>query len=172
MIASQPLRVEHLRIPQESEASPRTATRTARHSWLAPGSLRQPHRPAHDPILEVIVGDLLLARSDLAAHRDARRVHGIGIARHQGVPPVEIMPISHQAVSAGGREPDDPVDVTGGQLDAVVHLTSPVAIVSTLTALRIEQLATDISEEGPARIIRVLELDQAAAATAVTEALP
>src|SRR5262245_51679980 len=67
------------------------------------GPFRQPHRPAHDAILEVLVGHLVLAGPDLAAHRHTGRMHGVRVARDQRMPPIEIMAIGHQAIATGWR---------------------------------------------------------------------
>src|SRR3954469_9222990 len=53
-----------------------------------------------------------------------------------------------------------------------MHLAGPVWVVPATAALRIQQLTADVGKERPARVIGVLELDQAAAAAAVAEALP
>src|SRR5215470_3061465 len=77
------------------------------------GPFGQPHRPAHDAILEVVVGHLVLAGPHLAAHRHAGRMHRVGVARDQRMPPIEIMSIGHQAIATGWRQPDNSVDVAG-----------------------------------------------------------
>src|SRR3954464_6335749 len=65
------------------------------------GTFGQSHWPAHDVILELVVGDLVLAGPNLAAHRHAGCMHRVGIARNQRMPPIEIMAIGHQAIAAG-----------------------------------------------------------------------
>src|SRR5882672_4905283 len=87
------------------------------NSALALGALGpfgQLHRPAYDAVLEILVGDLVLAGPDLAAHRHAGRMHRVGVARDQRMPPIEIMPIGHQAIAAGRRQPDYSIDVARG----------------------------------------------------------
>src|SRR6267154_1494005 len=47
---------------------------------LAPRRFGDSQGPVHDPVLELIVGHVLLARLDPSAHRDPGRVDGFGIA--------------------------------------------------------------------------------------------
>src|SRR5436309_3265908 len=47
---------------------------------LQPGPLRQQHRPLHDVLLELIVGDVVLGALDPAAHRDTGFMHGLATA--------------------------------------------------------------------------------------------
>src|SRR5262249_52775919 len=89
----------------------------------------QPHWPTHDAILEVFVGNLVLSSTNLAAHGHAGRMHGVGVARDQWMPPIEVVSVGHQAIAAGRRQPDDPVDIAGRQPDAVVHFAGSVRVV-------------------------------------------
>ena len=88
------------------------------------------------------------------------------------MPPVQIAPFGEQTIGTGRRQPDDAPDVARGEPDAVLHLRGTIGIVATAAACPIEQPAADIREIGPARIVGILELDQAAAAAAVAQALP
>src|SRR5712692_6275247 len=63
--------------------------------------LRHPHRPAHDPVLELLVLDLVLAGADPTAHGNPGGVHGLGIAGDQRMPPVKVAAVGQQAVGAG-----------------------------------------------------------------------
>src|SRR5262249_18817342 len=110
------------------------------YSTLAPPRLRQPRRPAHDAILEIVVLNLFLAGADLAAHRDAGGVHRVGVSGNERVPPIKVMPVGQQAVGAGRRQPDDPIDVARSQAHAVVHLLGPVRIVLAAAGVTVEEL--------------------------------
>ena len=76
-----------------------------------------------------------------------------------------------QAVGAGRRQPVEFREVVGGQAHAVMHPRGPICVVAAAAACAVEQAATDIGEVDGA-VVLVLELDQAAAAAAVTQALP
>ena len=128
-------------------------------------------RPADDAILEVFVFDFVFASADAAAHRNARLVHGLRIAGNQRMPPVQIAPFGEQTIGTGGRQPNNAPDIARGEPDAVLHLRGTIGIVATAAACPIEQSAANIREIGPARIVGILELDQAAAAAAVAQAL-
>src|ERR1017187_3089578 len=62
-------------------------------------------RPTDDVLLELGVRHVLLARAHAPAHRDAGRVHRLGVAGDQRVAPVEFAPPGQQAIAAGRREP-------------------------------------------------------------------
>src|ERR1700704_5191341 len=72
------------RVPQDVARTRQERTRWKSALALGPlgalGTFGQPHRPAHDAVFEILVGDLVLAGPDLAAHRNAGRMHGVGIA--------------------------------------------------------------------------------------------
>src|SRR6516165_11165841 len=88
------------------------------------------------------------------------------------MPPVEIVAVRKAAVCAGGRKPDDPIDVPGGQPDAVLHLRRTILIAAATASIAVEQPATHIGKIRARGIIGALELDQAAAPAAVAEAFP
>src|SRR5262249_10479543 len=138
----------------------------------SPGSLRHARRPAYDAILQLFVSDFVLAGTDAAAHRNPGLVHRFRIAGNQRMPPVKIAPFGEQAIRAGRRQPDNAPDIARGEPDAVLHLRGTIGIIATAAACPIEQPAANTREIGPAWIVGILELDQAAAAAAVAEALP
>src|SRR5262249_48388709 len=70
--------------------------------FLARG-LRNSERPAHDPVFQVLVRNIILAGADLAANRDAGVVDAVGIARDERVPPIEVAAIGQQTVAASRR---------------------------------------------------------------------
>src|SRR6266446_7168649 len=78
-----------------------------------PCGLRHARRPAHDAALEIVVRDLVLARADAPAHRDSRLVHGLGVARNEWVPPVEVASLGQKAIGAARRQPYDSVYISG-----------------------------------------------------------
>ena len=53
-----------------------------------------------------------------------------------------------------------------------MHFRGPVAVVSAAAGLAVQEPAADLGEVGPVAIVGVLELDQAALAASVTDALP
>src|SRR5207302_1017636 len=57
---------------------------------LPPRPLRHPHRPLHDAVLQLGVRHLILACADAPAHGNPGRVHGVGIAGEERVPPVGV----------------------------------------------------------------------------------
>src|SRR6516162_2011592 len=79
-----------------------------------PRGLRHARRPAHDAALEIVVRDLVLARADASAHRYPRLVHGLGVARNEWVPPVEVASLGQKAIGAAWRQPHDSVYISGG----------------------------------------------------------
>jgi len=71
-------------------------------------------RGAHHAVLEIGVRDLILARADAPAHRDPGLMHGLGVARNERVPPVEIASVGQKAIGATRRQPYDSVYISGG----------------------------------------------------------
>src|ERR1700722_11062685 len=53
-----------------------------------------------------------------------------------------------------------------------MHFRGPVAVVSAAAGLAVEEPAADLGEIGAGAVVGVLELDQAALAASVTDALP
>src|SRR5215470_11108482 len=92
----------------------RAADSSARGLLLLPRRLRHAQRPAYDAILKVGVGHLIFARADAPAHRNPRLVHGLGIARNEWMPPVEVASLGQKAIRATGRQPYDSLDISGG----------------------------------------------------------
>jgi len=133
---------------------------------LAPAS-----RPIDDAVFERFVGHVVFGIAHASAHRDARLVHGVGIARDERMPPVKVLALVELAVGAGGRQPFDLVHHLGGEPHAIVDLFAPMSVIAAAAALAIEQPAADVGEIGRRRVL-VLELDEAAAAAAVAQAFP
>src|ERR1700722_1697475 len=72
-------------------ASRRDATRALAPSGPPLRTRGQTQRPGHDMVLVVFVlAELILGDADPPPHRHAGRVNGVRVARHQGVPPVEV----------------------------------------------------------------------------------
>src|SRR4029079_19545745 len=128
-------------------------------------------RPAHHVLLKVVLRHLILGELDAPAHRDAGGVHGVRIARHQRMPPVEVAPLRQEPVGAGRRQPGNLPDIARRELDAVRDLLTPARIIAAAAGLRVEQPAADVGEHGVAGV-DVLELVEAAAPAAVAQALP
>src|SRR5215470_1989188 len=95
-----------------------------------PRGLRHARRPAHDAALEIVVRDLVLARADAPAHRDPGLVHGLGVARNEWVPPVEVASLGQKAIGATRRQPHDSFYISGGYPNAILHLRGSVGIVA------------------------------------------
>src|SRR5258706_13780766 len=76
-----------------------------------PSPLRQGRRPLHDMIFEIGVRDLVLRSLHPAAPRNAGLMNRIGIARNQGMPPVEIPALGHELVAPARRQPVCGADV-------------------------------------------------------------
>src|SRR5215813_1175474 len=104
------------RLPRHAQAAARqrAAGSSARGLLLLLRRLRHAQRPAYDVILKIGVGDLILAGADAPAHRNPRLVHGLGIARNEWVPPVEVASLGQKAIGATGRQPYDSLDISGG----------------------------------------------------------
>src|SRR5262249_41160751 len=128
--------------------------------------------PGHNAVLELLFVDVILACADPSAHGDAGLVDCLRIAGDQWMPPVEIVTICEAAVGAGGRKPDDSIDVPGGQPDAVLHLRRTVLVAAAAASFAVEQPATHIGKIRARGVIRILELGQAAAPAAVAQAFP
>ena len=128
-------------------------------------------RPVGDALQKVGQSEILFRPRYAAAHGNPRRMDGLGIARDQRMPPVEILPFRHETIGAGRRQPGQGPHALGRQADAIGDLGLPVVVVGAPASLRIEQRAAHIGVVNLARIL-VLELDQAAAAAAVAQALP
>src|SRR5215470_2578727 len=104
------------RLPRHAQAAARqrAAGSSARGWLLLPRRLRHAQRPAYDAILKIGIGNLILAGADAPAHRNPRLVHGLGIARNEWVPPVEVASLGQKAIGATGRQPYDSLDISGG----------------------------------------------------------
>ena len=121
---------------------------------LQPRPLRQQDRPAHDMVLEIGVGDVVLGSLHPAAHGNAGLMNRVGIARYQRMPPIEVAPLGDEAVAAARRQPVQGADVLRRQPDAIGNLVGAVRIVLAGAQARIEQLAGDMGEVDLARYPR------------------
>src|SRR4029077_2676912 len=77
-----------------------------------------------------------------------------------------------ERICAGWRQPDDAVDVARGEPNAILDPGAAVGIVAASAGVAVQEPAAHIGEIGPGGIIGILQLNQAAAATAVAEAFP
>src|SRR5689334_14845003 len=100
--------------------------------------------PVDDMIFEVARRAL---RDGAAADRDARLVHGLGIARDQRMPPIQVATLRHQPVAAGLRQPVEAADVAGGELHAIRHDFLAVLVILAAAVAEVELLAGDIGEK-------------------------
>src|SRR5262245_39696871 len=91
------------RTGSSTAACRRFADSSARGLLVLPRRLRHAQRPAYDAILKIGVGHLVFARADAPAHRNPRLMHGLGIARDEWVPPVEVASLGQKAIGATGR---------------------------------------------------------------------
>src|ERR1700682_2310993 len=96
---------------------------------LRPGSFWNLARPSDDPLFQLRVRQLRLAGADAAAHRDAGRMHGFGIAGDERVPPVKIAAVGDEAVGAGRRQPGDVAYALRRQLHAILDEPRAIGII-------------------------------------------
>src|SRR5262245_34477706 len=106
-------RVEMADLDRATDRRSSTSADSSARRWL-PRRLRHPQRPAHDAVLKIGVRDLILARADAPAHRDPGLMHGLGVARNERVPPVEIASVGQKAIGTTRRQPYDSVYISGG----------------------------------------------------------
>ena len=160
------------RVREEGEACLALAGAVSRKNSarFSAGCFWETSRPSHNAVLELLFADVILACADPSAHGDAGLVDCLRIAGDEWMPPVEIVAVRKAAVCAGGRKPDDPIDVPGGQPDAVLHLRRTVVVAAATASVAVEQPATHIGKIGARGVVRILELDQAAAPAAVAQA--
>ena len=112
-----------------------------------------------------------LVGNDPVADRNAGLVNGIGIARHQRVPPCQRFALAEAAIRAGGRQPIDLADHRRGQGDAVGHAAAAFDIVGTLAGMRVQQTAGDVGKTQQFGVF-VPQLVQAATAAPVAQRFP
>src|SRR5262249_49746917 len=122
-------------------------------------------------VLPLALADLLVVHLDASTHGDAGGVDGLRVARDQGMPPVEVLSIGDEAIGARRRQPVDAAHQFRRQRDAIWHVALAVLVVGTLAALAFEHETGDIGEIGVAGLL-LLQLDEAATATAIAKALP
>ena len=104
--------------------------------------------------------------------RNAGFVNGFGTAGDKVVPGMKLLAFLPQPVGAGGRHPiDDSVDVVGIEDDAVGNDLRARLVVAAAAEFKVEQPAGDVGELDILRAV-LLELEQAAKATAVAQGLP
>src|ERR1700728_663345 len=128
-------------------------------------------RPADDVVLKVGVGDIHLAVTDPAAHRDPSRVDRLWIAGYQRVPPIQVLTLGEQHVGAGWRQPGNGLQGLRCKAHAVIHEFLAVPIIAAAAGLAVKQPAADIGVIGSVGFL-FFELIEAAFAAAVTQALP
>ncbi len=133
--------------------------------------LRPLQRPIHDVIFQLVVRHVDLAVAHAAAHGHTGDVHGLRIAGHQRVPPVEVAAFVDEAVGTGRRQPGGFGDIVRGELHAVVHEAGAIPVILAAAGALVEQPAGHGGVEGAVGAV-LLELVQAAAAAAVAQALP
>ena len=98
-------------------------------------------------------------------------MYGIRIATHQMMPKRKILAFSHEAIATGWRQPFELRRVFSCQLDTVRNTGTAIGVVSASTTFQIKQFAGDPGVIDAA-ILFILELLQAAQATAVAQRLP
>ena len=86
-------------------------------------------RPLHDVIFEVGIRDLVFRSLYPPAHGNTGFMNRIGIARNQGMPPVEIAAFGHKLVAAARRQPIEGADVFRRKPDAIRDEVGAVRIV-------------------------------------------
>ena len=134
--------------------------------------LRQFQRPAHDVVFEILVGHVLLSRADPAAHRDAGRMHGLGIARDQRMPPIKVPALGQEHIGAGRRQPGDVFQILRREPHAIVDLFEAVRVVAAAAASGRPAAGSRPRCNKVRSRALLLKLVEAALAAAVTKALP
>src|SRR5882724_9997680 len=153
-----------------SRSRPRKAISNSAKLIMRKGALRS--GGLADPIDDMVFQIAGLSLGDHAApHRDARLMHGPGIAGDQGMPPCQVLALSQQPIGAGLGQPIEAPDIARRQLYAIRHQLLTVLIILAAAVPEIELAAGDIGEVQLAGI-RVPQLLQAAAAAAVAQTLP
>jgi hypothetical protein len=82
------------------------------------------------------------------------------------------MSLGQQHIGAGRRKPFNPFEAFGRQTDAIIDQVQPILVIAAAAAVPIQKSATNIGVKGLGGGFVLLELIEAAAATAITEAFP
>src|SRR5665213_1328886 len=126
--------------------------------------------PCHDIVLEIVNDDIRLALG-FPPDRDSGDVDRLGISRNQGVPPVKVTPFRHQPIAAGRRQPRQARHILRRQRLAVGYALVTVRVVAATARVAVEQMTCHVRPCDLAGVF-VLELVEAAAATAIAKRLP
>src|SRR5215467_443276 len=140
-------------------------------SYRAFAPRRHAIRPGDDTILIVLIAEIFFRNRDPAAHRNARRVHGVGIAGHQRMPPIKVVALRHQSVTACRRQPSEATNIVGRQPHAIVDSLAAIVIVLASAGGVVEQATADVRVINPPGV-QVFELVETAAPATVAQALP
>src|SRR5215510_3782932 len=132
---------------------------------------RQQLWPLHNVVLQIVVGNLAFRALHAPTHGDASFMHGVGIARDQRMPPIEIAAFGDETIATARRQPAEGSHIFGSEANAIGNLGGTVLVILAGTGARIEQAAGDVGEVDLAGIL-VFELFQAAARATVAQALP
>lgn len=97
--------------------------------------------------------------------------HGIRRAGHQGVPPVQVLPLGEPAVSAGFGKPRNLADILRGQAAAIGDKPLAVLVTGAAAGIEIQEPAGHVGVQNLAGVL-VLKLVETALAAAVTERFP
>src|SRR6185312_4658519 len=151
--------------------------------WLTPAPRRIPIHPAasalgarlavrplDDPVRPMFGAKVGLARLHPAADRDARLAHARWRARDERMPVEQVFALGDEPVGARHREPGEFANRGRRQSHAVGNPGVAALVIEAAAGLAVEQPAADVGEMNLA--ILVLELDEAAAAAAIAQALP
>src|SRR5262249_15611590 len=98
-------------------------------------------------------------------------MNGVGIARDQRMPPIEVAALGHEAVAAARRQPVKGSYIFWRQPNAIGNLVGAVRIILASAKAGIEKLAGNVGEVDRPGIL-VLQLLQAATRAAVAQTLP
>ena len=93
-------------------------------------------------------------------------VDAFGIAGDQRMPLRQRPALMQPSIGAGQRHPLQPLDVVGGQFDAVGDMLAAIDVVGAGAGLAVEQLAVHAGGDDLAAVL-ILEANQAAQAAAV-----
>src|SRR5580700_5164381 len=148
-------------------AKKRSRREAGRPAFYGP-SRGQSSEPVDHPFADIL--DLIL-RNHPPAGRDSRLMHGFRVARHQGVPPVEVLAEMDQPVGAGLGEPVHLLHNLWGELDAVRDDLLAVLVVPAARGLGVQELAASVGLGQFAGAL-VFQLVDAAHAATVAQRFP
>ena len=98
-------------------------------------------------------------------------VHRIAITAHQVMPQRQVLALADQAIATGRWQPFELVGLARCELDAIRHRGATVGVVAALAGFQVQQFAGNACVID-AVVVFVLELLQAAQATAVAQRFP